>query len=133
MTGKPVDTLETLADAWAAAKREEDLAAKRRIEIEAEIIARAGERDEGSETHELADGRKLTVTAKITRSIDEDAWRRVMHQVPEQMRPITFVESAKLDTKGLHWLQDNEPAIYAIVAQAVTARKAKSSISVKVA
>lgn len=126
-------TLETLADAWADAKHAEDAAAKRRVEIEAQIIALTGERDEGSETRELADGRKLTVTAKVTRSIDADAWRQVMHQVPEQLRPISFVEKAELDLKGLRWLQENEPAVYAIVAQAVTVKKAKSVISLKVA
>ncbi len=130
---QPAQTLESLADAWTEAKHAEDAAAKRRTVIEAQIIALAGERDEGSETRELADGRKLTVTAKVTRSVDADAWRQVMHQVPEQLRPISFVEKAEIDLKGLRWLQENEPAVYAIVAQAVTAKKAKSSISLKVA
>lgn len=130
---QPAQTLETLADAWARAKHDEDEANRRRVEIEARIIAIAGEREEGSETHALADGRKLTVTAKVTRSVDETIWRQVMGQIPEHLHPVRFESVAKIDTTGLKWLRENEPSMYAIAAKAVTAKKGKSSISLKVA
>ena len=123
---------EMVAD-WIAAKREEDAANKRRVAIEAEIIGALGEPDEGSATHELPDGSKLTITSKITRTVDAQVWRQVMDRVPEPLRPITFEESVRLDAKGLRWLQENQPAVYAVVAMAITAKKAKSAISVKVA
>lgn len=125
------ETLESLVDKWIEQKRAEEEAAKRRVAIEEAIIARTGERDEGAQTHELADGRKLTVTAKITRTVDEALWRQVESQVPAELRPVQWVQSAKLDTKGLHWLIENCPEVYAVVARALTAKKAKSSISVK--
>lgn len=123
---------EMVAD-WIAAKRDEDAANKRRVAIEAEIIGALGEPDEGSATHELPDGSKLTITSKITRTVDAQVWRQVMDRVPETLRPIMFEESVRLDTKGLRWLKENQPAVYAVVAMAITAKKAKSAITVKVA
>lgn len=127
-----LEPLENLVDQWAAAKREEEAANRRRVELEAAIIARTGEPEEGSETIELADGRKLTVTSKITRTIDEQLWRSVLHDVPEHLRPIVFVETAKLDLKGIRYLQEHNPGVYMIVSRAITARKAKTSITVRV-
>lgn len=126
------EPLETLVDQWIAAKREEEAANARRVAIEAAIISQTGEPEEGSQTVELADGRKLTVTSKITRTIDEQLWKSVLHDVPEHLRPILFVETAKLDLKGLRWLRENQPNVYALVSTAITAKKAKSSITVKV-
>lgn len=126
------EPLEALVDQWIAAKREEEAANARRVAIEAAIISRVGEPEEGSQTVELSDGRKLTVTSKITRTVDEQLWRSVLHDVPERLRPIVFVETAKLDTKGLRWLRENQPQMYALVCTAITAKKAKSSITVKV-
>lgn len=123
---------EMVAD-WIAAKRAEESANARRVAIEAEIISALGEPDEGSATHTLDDGSKLTITSKITRAVDGAVWRQVMDRVPDPLRPITFEESVRLDTKGLRWLKENQPAVYAVVAMAITAKKAKSTISVKVA
>lgn len=122
---------EMVAD-WIEAKRSEEAANKRRVALEAEIIDALGEPDEGSATHELPDGSRLTITAKISRTVDGAVWRQVMDRVPEALRPITFEETPKLDLKGLKWLRENQPAVYQVVAMAITARKAKSAISVKV-
>lgn len=129
---KPKDPLETLVDQWGQAKRDEEAANRRRVEIEAAIIARTGEPEEGSQTVELADGRKLTVTSKITRTIDDQLWRSVLRDVPDHLRPIVYVEVPRLDLTGLRWLRENQPQVYALVCTAITAKKAKSSIVVKV-
>lgn len=128
----PVQSVDELVADWINAKHDEDSANRERVRIEGLIIAALGEPDEGSSTHELADGSKLVITSKITRTIDEAVWRSIMSKVPEALRPITFVETPKLDLKGLRWLQEHQPEIYAYCAQALTAKKAKSSISVKV-
>ncbi|HWS74685.1 MAG TPA: hypothetical protein VN324_06035 [Quisquiliibacterium sp.] len=129
---QPAPSLETLVDQWTAAKRDEEAANRHRVEIEAAIIERTGEPEEGSQTVELADGRKLTVTSKITRTIDEQLWKSVLHDVPEHLRPIVFVERAQLDLRGLRWLRENQPQMYALVSTAITAKRAKSAIVVKV-
>lgn len=125
--------VDTLVVQWVEQKRIEEQANKRRVEIESQIIAALGEPDEGSATHELVDGSKLTITSKITRTVDEAAWRSIMADIPEHLRPITFAERAVLDLKGLRWLMENEPRMYNVVAAAVTAKKAKSALSLKVA
>ena len=125
--------VDTLAVQWVEQKHIEEQANKRRVEIEAQIIAALGEPDEGSATHELVDGSKLTITSKITRTVDEAAWRSIMADIPEHLRPISFAEKAVLDLKGLRWLMENEPRMYNRVAAAVTAKKAKSALSLKVA
>lgn len=126
-------TVESMVADWITAKRREAAANEERVAIEAEIIAALGEPEEGSATHELADGSKLTITSKITRTIDAQIWRQVMDRVPEALRPIQFEETLCLDTKGLRWLMEHQPAVYQVVAMAVTAKKAKSAITVKVA
>ena len=126
-------SVDSLVVQWVEHKRQEEQANKRRVEIEAQIIAALGEPEEGSATHELVDGSKLTITSKITRTVDEAAWRSIMAGIPEHLRPISFVEKAVLDLKGLRYLMDHEPLIYNRVAAAVTAKKAKSALSLKVA
>ncbi len=133
---KPVtapQSVDSLVVQWVEHKRQEEQANKRRVEIEAQIIAALGEPEEGSATHELTDGSKLTITSKINRTVDEAAWRSIMAGIPEQLRPISFVEKVVLDLKGLRYLMDHEPRIYNRVAAAVTAKKVKSAISVRVA
>lgn len=124
--------LDELVVQWVDAKRAEEVANKRRVDLEAPILALTLEPVEGSETHELVDGSKLTVTAKITRTVDESAWRSIMADIPEQLRPIVFVEVAKLDLKSLRWLMENEPRVYARVAGAITAKRAKTALTLKV-
>ncbi len=126
-------SVDSLVVQWVEPERKEEQANKRRVEIEAQIIAALGEPEEGSATHELVDGSKLTITSKITRTVDEAAWRSIMAGIPEHLRPISFVEKAVLDLKGLRYLMDHEPLIYNRVAAAVTAKKAKSALSLKVA
>jgi len=133
---KPVtapQSVDSLVVQWVEHKRQEEQANKRRVEIEAQIIAALGEPDEGSATHELADGSKLTITSKINRTVDEAVWLRVAPLVPEALRPVQFAQVAKIDLKGLRWLRDHQPSVYAIVAQAITAKKVKSAFSLKVA
>lgn len=122
---------EMVAD-WIEAKRAEEAANKRRVALEVEIIDALGEPDEGSATHELPDGSRLTITAKVSRTVDAAVWKQVMDRVPDALRPIVFEESVRLDTKGLRWLKENQPAVYEVVAMAITAKKAKSALSVKV-
>lgn len=133
---KPVtapQSVDSLVVQWVEHKRQEEQANKRRVEIEAQIIAALGEPEEGSATHELTDGSKLTITSKINRTVDEAVWLRVAPLVPEALRPVQFAQVAKIDLKGLRWLRDHQPSVYAIVAQAITAKKVKSAFSLKVA
>lgn len=130
---KPVQSLDDLAAEWLEAKAAENAANKRRIEIEDAIVAITGKRQEGSETTPLENGWKVTVTGKITRKLDEEAWAQVKDSVPEDLRPVREVVKLELDTKGVRWLEENQPEVYRVVAQAITITPAKTAVEIKVA
>jgi len=122
------NTLEDLAEAWRIAKRDEDQTRKERVEIEEEIVARTGIKEEGSQTHEAGE-HKVKVTGKLNRTLDAETWENIKHTIPETMRPVEYKPT--LDTKGLRYLENNEPETYAKVAEALTTKPAKPSIEVK--
>jgi hypothetical protein len=59
-------TPEQLVEQLVAAKKAEAEANKQRVQIEEQIIALFGNREEGAETHELGNGLKVTITGKLT-------------------------------------------------------------------
>ena len=124
----PYEILPTLAESWRAAKRAEESAREERVRIEEEIIALTGCMEEGSQTYAAGDW-KITVTGKLTRKLDADAWARIESSIPEAMRPVKYAPS--LDTKGLRYLENNEPDIYRLVAKAIETKPAKPAISIK--
>lgn len=118
---------EQLSNAWLDAKAAEDEAKARRIEIEEALVARLGKREEGAQTHDLG-GYKVTITGVINRSLDKKTWERIKDRIPEDRRPVTYVP--KLDVAGVKWLQENNPSIYKLVAQAITVKPGKTSVKV---
>jgi hypothetical protein len=122
-------TIEELVDQFIGAKAAETAATKQRVAIEEQMIALLGKRDEGSDTHELTNGFKVTITGKQTYSADMEQLRAICAKLPEDMRPIkTKVE---LDQTGAKYLRANEPAIWAQLAQAITVKPAKTAVEVK--
>lgn len=122
-------TIDELVTDFIAAKADEVAAAKKRVAIEEQMIALLGKRDEGSETHELANGFKVTITGKQTYSADMEELQKICAKLPAEMRPIkTKVE---LDSTGAKYLRANEPAIWAKLSKAITVKPAKTGIEVK--
>lgn len=113
---------------WLDFKQQEDLARNNRITVEQQIIDEYGCKDEGSQTHK-PDGYKVTITGKINRTLDPAAWDSVADRVPANLSPVKYKPS--LDTKGLKYLKENEPDIYRIVAEAITAKPAKPAVKVE--
>jgi hypothetical protein len=121
-------TQETLAQAWLDAKAREAEAARERIEIEKQLIEVLGERDEGSKTHTLENGAKVTITSRLSYKVpDLDALLEVVKKLPAKLRPIKTV----LDETGVKYLRDQEPELYAVVATAIEVSKAKTGVTVK--
>lgn len=110
------------------AKNAEDDAKQKRIELEEALIAIVGKKDEGSQTHKIGDY-KVTITAKLTRTLDKNVWAKVENAVPESLRPVEYKPS--LDLKGLRYLELNEPEVFKLVSTAVTVKPAKPSVSIK--
>ena len=122
------DNLESLAEQWRAAKKAENAARNERVDIESRIIEITGHKEEGSQTHEAGDW-KVSVTGKLNRKLDADAWHMIEDSIPEDLRPVRY--SPSLDTKGLRYLEQNEPDVYKRVAQAIETKPAKPAVEVK--
>jgi len=122
------DKLVTLAEQWKDAKRTETLWRNNRIAIEEEMIALTGCKEEGSQTSPAGEY-KITITGKITRTLDKTRWAAIEASIPEALRPVTY--EPKLETRGLRYLEQNEPDVYARVAQAISAKPAKPAVEVK--
>ena len=120
--------LEALAIDWLRAKKEESDATKRRVAIEAQMLAHIATKAEGAVTVE-AGMFKVTAETKLTRSIDWEAYDKVREQIPERLRPVKF--KRELDATGCKYLENNEPQIYALLAPCITTKPAKVGITVK--
>lgn len=126
---RPNRTPETMCEDWLAAKKAEASANAKRVEIEAEIVAALGAKTEGSATHNLADF-KVTTTGKLTRTLDAVVWESIAAQIPAEFRPVTLVQSHKVDDAGCRWLAENRPELWAIASKAITTKPAKTSVAV---
>jgi len=123
--------LETLVELWMKAKGEEDAANGRRLEIEQRITALLPPPEEGSVTHKLDNGFKLTLTGKLGyRCEDARALAEACAGWPANMVPIKT--EVKLDETGAKWLRANEPEAWATVARFVTVKPAKTAVKVAV-
>lgn len=120
--------LNHLASLWREAKRDEEESRNARVAIEQQIINVTGCKEEGSQTHDAGEWR-ITVTGKINRTLDRAAWESIAPHIPEGLRPVEY--QPKLDTKGLRYLQSNEPDVYRRVAEAIVAKPGKPSVEVK--
>lgn len=120
--------LSRLANLWLIAKHEEEMANRERIRIEEQMLPLLEQKTEGSVTTELPSGHKVTVTNKLTRALDFDAFARVRDAIPPALRPIKVKEV--LDEAGVKWLANNEPNVYAILAPCLTVKPAKPGFKV---
>lgn len=118
----------TLYEQWLSAKAEEDAARQRRIDLESDIVSEHGCKEEGSATHH-ADGYKITITGKMNRTLDRGAWESIAPTIPEHLRPVEYKPS--LDVKGLRYLQQNEPELYRIASEAITAKPGKAAVKIE--
>jgi len=106
------------------AKAREAAAKEERLKVEAELLAAIKpEKLEGTETR-ATDGFKVSVTSKLSRSLDYDAYQSL--GLPENM---SFVDlKPAINLKNLRMIERLDPAL---VAQCVTVKPAKPSIKVE--
>lgn len=119
-------SLEALCADWLAAKDVERKATADRVAIEDQIVAITGKRDEGAQTHE-AGAFKVAVTGKVTRKMDWDKWDQVKASIPANLHPVKL--KPELDEKGVKWLRDNQPDLYALLP--METKPAKTAVEVK--
>ena len=124
------DNLEGLVDQFIAAKRDEDAAKKKRLEVEERILALAPAKEEGSQTIEVG-GYKLTTTGKLAYKADSiDAVRAATASWPAELVPLK--SKTELDDTGCKYLRRERPDLWQQIAKAITVKPAKASLSVGV-
>lgn len=122
-------TTDELARLWTGAKATERAAQQERVQIEEALITRLGAREDGSQTHELESGLKVTITGKLSYKADVPALLALADRLPEHLRPLKT--ETKLDEAGAKYLRTNEPELWRMVAPAITITPAKTALTVK--
>lgn len=120
-------TPEEVAADLLVAKAEESNANTRRVALEEEMIALLGAREKGAQTHNLH-GYKVVIEGKLNVKVDWDAYDLVVDKVPAHLRPETMVRT--FEPAGVHYLRENEPRLFAILAPSITIKPAKTSVAV---
>jgi len=124
-----VVTPEQIVDELVKAKHAEAQANRARVALEEQLINLLGKRQEGSQTHDLANGLKVTITGKLSYKADMEKLQAICATLPLEMCPIKT--EIKLDETGAKFLRANEPAIWAQLSPAITIKDAKTSVEVK--
>ncbi len=124
--GNPV--LGMLAAELEALKADRHRVDVRISEVERLILNNITAKDEGTVT-EKTTNHKLTVTFKMNRKLDDGVWARIRNQIPDNLHPVRY--KAEVDTRGIRYLQQNEPDVYLILSEALTTKPAKPYIKVE--
>ena len=119
--------LDELAYELETAKMIEDSARRQRIEVEEQLSAVAGVKEEGSHTAK-GEYYKVTTVAGFTRTLDPDKWLEVKKRLPISVAQKVVRTRLEVDTKQLKSLQGLDPANYHIVAEAITTKPKKVSV-----
>ena len=120
--------IEGLCGGWLEAKRREDEARWSRIEIENQISVALEKKSEGSITHKL-EHYKVTLTQPIYRKLDVEKWVTVKTLIDQKLWPVKVIVEA--DATGCRYLANNEPQLWALIADAFTVTPGKIGVEVK--
>ena len=107
----------------------EDDAKASRIEAEAILVSMLENKIEGT-VHEEDGNVKVTVSFKITRSVDGAAVQEAWNDLPEIVKD-AFIWKPDLVLKQARALESANPAAYAVLAKYITAKPAKPSIKIE--
>lgn len=122
------NNVEGLCGAWLEAKRREEEARKRRIEIEGQISEALEKKPEGAITHKLLHY-KVTLTQPIYRKVDVAKWDAVKTRINADLWPVKTITEA--DATGCKWLAKERPDLWAMIADAFTVTPGKVGVEVK--
>ena len=122
-------TLEHVAADLMAARALEKTATEQRVAMEEELIALLGAKADGADTHNIGPF-KVVITGKLNRKLDLKRYDQIVDRIPEALRPIKV--KRELDVTGIKYLANNEPDIYALIANsgALTVEPAKTSVTI---
>lgn len=121
--------LDTLCLALMRAKQNETEARDARVAIETEIVSLVDAKDEGTSSAE-GESFKASVTFGFNRTLDRAVVDSLRDKVPPELFFRAFEYKPAIDLAGLRYLRNNEPETYAVLAEAITSKPAKPSVSV---
>jgi hypothetical protein len=122
--------LQELSGRLFDAKREEDAAKGRRIEIEEQIAALVDAPENGSKTVDAGNGVRVTVKRGLSYKADVDAIRAL--DLPEEMLPLKHRPAKyELDAKAYEEVCETFPEAGKKLAEHVTTTPRKASVTLK--
>lgn len=124
-----MNAIDQAAERVIGLKLQENQAKAARIEAELALIELVGVKAEGSSTHK-GDRYKVMTTGTMYRKVDEAALGAVRSKLSPAMFESVFRFKPEVITAGIRYLQANEPQLYAIAAQAITATPGKPAVEV---
>lgn len=131
MTNDNIAALQKLSEDWQRAKLVEAAAKDHRIEIEQQIVAITGKRPDAGQITVTAGPAKIVVKTNISYTFDWAKWdAELAAKVPPHLHPVKTTPKREIDAGGIDYLREREPAIYAIVAQALTRKENKPGIEI---
>jgi hypothetical protein len=124
-----MNAIDQAAERVIGLKLQENQAKAARVEAELALIALVGVKAEGSSTHK-GERYKVMTTGTMYRKVDEAALGAVRSALPAAIFDSAFKFKPEVITAGIRYLQQNEPELYAIAAQAITATPGKPAVEV---
>ena len=124
-----MNAIDQAAERVIGLKLQENQAKSARIEAELALIKLVGVKAEGSSTHK-GEHYKVMTTGTMYRKVDEAALGAVRSALPAAIFESAFKFKPEVITAGIRYLQANEPELYAIAAQAITATPGKPAVEV---
>lgn len=120
-------TPEELAAEWIAAKKAENAANARRLEIEQELLKQIPAKEEGRVTTVLPNGWRVVSAGKLSYKADVDRLLALTASWPE--KPIkTKVEA---DESFLKMIRQDRPDLWRQIAPAIAVKPAKTYITIE--
>lgn len=107
-------------------KAQEETAKQRRYMLEARLAGMIATKDEGTDKAETGPYR-ITVTSKLTRSLDYEAYQRLEEDIPAGLRCVKL--KPEIDMKALRAMDMARPGYS---AQFITTKPAKPSIKIEI-
>lgn len=121
--------IDVLGRLWQEAKEAEAHAKERRLQVESQITDLIGVADEGT-TNAEGNLFKVKTVGKLTRSLDDAAIQSDWDTLPDEIKKCVKWKSS-LDTKNLRSLEAMRNDLIPVMAQYMTTKPAKPSVSVE--
>lgn len=121
-----------LAVRLSEAKRAEEEATRRRVEIEVLLITHLGfKKTEGQETYEAEEKSgtcRLVLKQPISTKFDAGKWLSIKAKVPKDGHK-AVVTTYELDTKAARVVQNDHPGAWAVLCQIIERKPGKVQVS----